>query len=197
MDNALDILHSIAVAVAVALPAVGERSRPRPGEGDKALVSIPGIYHAVKCRVRRINLEICKLSVPVINQLLLLPLHNAKILIALHNPFCCGRSILTQNKCDLLRFSRRKSQRGMQRAAAVRVVIKDIIAFAVLHCYRVAISVIISDKCCLVPIVGGYRRTCQREESLPPIAPLLVLPAILINRLDNHIIIFKIGSCDK
>ena len=41
MDDALDILDSIAVAITVAEPAIDEGGGPRPDKGHETVVSIP------------------------------------------------------------------------------------------------------------------------------------------------------------
>ena len=108
MDNTLNILHGIAVAVAVALSAVDKGSCTGPCKGNKALVSIPCIYHAVERRIRRIDLKIGKLCMPVILQLRKLLLHGACCFITGKNCLCRFCIRLPQYKDKLLTLSRGK-----------------------------------------------------------------------------------------
>ena len=68
VDDALDVLHGVAVAVAVALAAVDQAGGAAPYEGGKALEGVPGVHHGVQVFVRRIDVQVAELFVPVILQ---------------------------------------------------------------------------------------------------------------------------------
>ena len=57
VDDALDVLHGVAVAVAVSLSAVDEAGGTGPGEGDEALVRVPDIDHVVEFFRRGLHRE--------------------------------------------------------------------------------------------------------------------------------------------
>ena len=113
MDNTLNILNGITISITVSLSAVAKGCCARPSKGNKTLICIPGIYHAIECGIGSIDLEVHKLCMPVINQLLLLLLNHTQISIALQNLICHPGLCLTENKCQFFGLAGLQFKSGM------------------------------------------------------------------------------------
>ena len=103
MNDALDILHRVAVAVAVALTAVDQAGRAGPDEGSEALEGVPGIDHFVEVRVGRLDVQVAQLAMPVFDQGGLFRLHlRGGLAVGVHQPAGFRFALLRQDKGDRL-----------------------------------------------------------------------------------------------
>ena len=91
MNNALYILHGVAVSVAVALARVYQAGSPAPDKGDIALEGVPGVHHGVQVLVRGMDLQGVQLAVPMGDELFPFGIHGF-----------CGFLITLQQRAGLL-----------------------------------------------------------------------------------------------
>ena len=108
MQDTLNILHRVAVAVAVPQAAVDKRSRARPDEGNKALVSVPRIDHAVEIFIRRIDPQVVEFPAPICFQFVPVLLHAPQAAIGVRDSLCFALGMRAEQKTKLQAFIRLK-----------------------------------------------------------------------------------------
>ena len=101
----LNVLYGVTITVTVTLSTVTEGCRSGPGKGDEALICVPGIDHAVECRIRGVHLEVHELAVPIGDELLLFLLHNGEVLVCGEDLVCHPRLCLTEQERNFLRLA--------------------------------------------------------------------------------------------
>ena len=178
VDDPLDVLHRVPVTVAVAQAAVEEGCGPGPGEGDKAVVGIPGVDHSIELGAGGLDPETGQLPVPIGAQRLQLPLtHPGCLPIALQQGGALPAGLFPQQEGDCDCLPRLQCHGGGQGPAAVAVVVEGPAQVAPLHTYGVSVAPVGAEKFRPVSAVRGNRRPGQAEEPLNHI--LLVHVALL------------------
>ena len=167
VDDPLDVLHRVPVTVAVAQAAVDEGGRSGPGEGNKAVVGVPGVDHGVKFRTGGLHPEAGQLPVPVPDQLVqLLPAFLMRITIFFQQDGALLVGLLPQQEGNYPGLPRLQGHHGGQRPAAVAVVVELAPQVAPLHTDGIAVAPVGAEKLRSVAAEGGYLCSNQAEEPL-------------------------------
>ena len=145
VNDTLDILHGVAVTETVAEAAVLEGCRAGPGKCDEAVVRVPYVHHVVERVVRRMNLQIVKLCVPVCLQLFDFLLDNAVRLVARDDRLGRCLRLLTEKVRESCRLAGLKHNVALQRAAGV-VAVVEVTLQTFRHTNRVCIASVVADK---------------------------------------------------
>ena len=167
MDDALNVLHRVAVAVAVPQAAVNQGGSPGPDKGDEAVIGVPGVQHGVEGGVRGLHLQVAEPAVPFRLEGVHFLLHlSGGVGIARQDGSSLGRGFHAGCKQDGFALAGSQLHLAGEGAAAVLVVAFQIAQIPGCHPLGVAIAVIRPQKGRLVPAVRGDRRTGQAEKPL-------------------------------
>ena len=97
VNDALNVLNSVAVSVSVPQAAVNVRGSARPSESHETVVSVPGVDHRVEVLVGSLDLEMLKTAVPLFDErLVLLGASRRQVSVARKNFF--DRVVLLHRK---------------------------------------------------------------------------------------------------
>ena len=187
VDDALDVLHGIAVAQAVALAAVHQGRRAAPHEGDEALEGVPGVDHGVEAGIGGVDSQSGELAVPVFLQLGQLGVdHVLGVGIAIDDGPGEGGGLLHQQEGDGLALAGLERQLGVQRAAGVAVEVQDIAQVALFHGGGIA-EAVHAGELVAAPAVALDRCASQGKDALSPVLALFIHAAELVDVLHDAI----------
>ena len=196
VDDALDVLHGVAVAVAVAQAAVHERCRTRPDEGDEALVRVPDVHHVVELVRGRLDLEVAELAVPEGLEVGDLGVDGAGCLVALHDRGGLGVVLLTEQIDQLTGLAGGEGDLGAQGAAGVGVEIHRIIALALLDHDRRGVGAVRPNELVEVAAAVEHVSTDHAEEALAVVGAVGPLAGILVDVLED-LVPLALGAGDE
>ena len=166
MDDALDVLHRVPVAVAVPQAAVDEGGGTGPGEGNEAVIGVPGVDHGIEFRAGCLDLEAGEFSMPERFQgVQLRRADRRRVLVCVQQAgaFLCG--LLSQQKGKRHGFFRFQRHRCGERAAAVAVVAQLVPQVPPLHANGIVITPIRPQKFRPVAAIRGNLRPGQTEKA--------------------------------
>ena len=187
VDDALDILHGVAVAQAVALAAVDQGRRAAPHEGGEALEGVPGVDHGVEVGVGGVDHQAGQLAVPVLDQLSQLGVdHVLGVGIAVDDRAGQGGRLLHEKEGDGLALAGLQHQLGMQRAAGVAVEVEDIAQIAVLDSLGIT-EAVHAHELLAAAAVALHGCTGQGKHALTPVLALFVHAAELVDVLHDAV----------
>ena len=193
VNDSLYILYRITITVSIAQSTVDKRRCTRPDKCHKAVIGVPCIYHGIEFFTRCLYLKMCKLSMPVIGQLLqFLSTDLLRQHIGGQN-LCHLRFLFHSNqKCELTVLSRCKPHHRTECSAAVAVLISLVTQCSLCHTCRIAISVISSEELLSVAAPGCHFCSLQCKETadndfIIDIAAFLDLIQIRMNHLPHMI----------
>ena len=189
MHDALDILNGIPVSVPVPLAAVDQARRAAPDKGGEALERIPRVDHRVKGRIRRMNLQVFQLAVPVADQLGKLLLHRLfQILIPIHNLPGLEDRLLTQKEGSRRLSAGFQSSAELQRAAGIAVIVQAVVALSVQHGLG-SVEPVPAQELFPPARIGRHLRAGQAEEAFPPGRPIRIRIVELVDLLQDEIFV--------
>ena len=190
VNNALNVLNSVAVAEAVSQTAVLERSRSRPGKRDEAVISVPCVYHIVEVLVGSVDLKVVQLAVPVVLKLGKLRINGSGILILCDDSADFLRGFLTaENVGQLLCFAGLKNDVALKRAAGVGVVV-EVALKPLLNAAGVVVASVCADKRVAVTAVCVNLCASKTEEATAVRVVDLVLELV-------NVLVLEIGVGDE
>ena len=166
VDDALDVLDGVAVTVAVALAAVNEARRAGPDEGGEALEGVPGVDHFIEVRVRRLDVQVAELAVPVADQGSFFRLDlRGGLAVGIHQAPGFGFALLPKQESDGLFFARGERQAGVQRAAGIAVEVQAVVQAAGGHACR-SVETLSAQEALASAGIAADRCACEAEEAL-------------------------------
>ena len=167
MDDALDVLHRVAVAVAVPQAAVNQGGSPGPDKGDETVVGVPGVQHGVEGGVGGIHLQVAEPAVPFRFQGVHLLLHpGGGVGVACQDGGGLGRRLHAGGKQDGFALAGGQLHLAGEGAAAVLVVALHVAQIPGCHPLGAAIAVVRPQEGGFVAAVGGNRCAGQAEKPL-------------------------------
>lgn len=189
MDDALDVLHGVAIAQTIALAAVDQGRGTAPHEGDEALEGVPGVDHGVEVAIGGVHLQGAQLAVPVGDQLLQLGIHlGLHVSIGIQQRTGSGGTLHAQHEGDGLGLARLQLQHGVQGAAGVAVEAQLVAQIAVDHSLGV-VEAVAPQEAFAAAAVALHGAASQAEEALGAVFSILAHVAILVDVLEDEIIV--------
>ena len=187
VDDALNVLHRVAVAQTVALTAVDEGRRAAPDKRREALEGVPSVDHAVEIRVGRVDRQAGELAVPVINQRFQFAVHLIRdVGIAVQQRTRRLFALLRQQERNRLRLAGLERQHRVQRTAGVAIEVEGIAQVAIHNALGVG-EAPLTEEAFAAAGIALDRAACQTEEALAAIFAIRIHAAELVDMLDDMV----------